>query len=85
MSRSSPCLPPEWVPHSALWTAWPADAALWEEDLDGAREEVAALVLALAAEGSEGRVGDRVRVLAASEEAETSARNMLGPDIDVVR
>ena len=63
--------PAEWARHVACWTAWPSHAELWEDDLEPARAEVAALVRAVA--GSE-----RVELLVADEAAEASARAALG-------
>ena len=54
-------VPAEWAPRKALWTAWPSDADLWEDDLEPAREEVAAMIRAFA-------LGERVRVLASGAE-----------------
>jgi agmatine deiminase len=64
-------IPPEWAPRRALWTAWPSAADLWEGDLEPAREEVAAMVKALAP-------GERVRVLASGAEAVASAVGRVG-------
>lgn len=69
-------IPAEWAPHAALWTAWPSDPLLWDTDLEPARQEVAAMIQALR--------GDRWRVLAATDEAATSARRALGSGIDVI-
>ena len=63
--------PAEWQPHKATWTAWPSHPELWEDDLEPARAEVAALIRAIAA-------GERVELLVADEAAEASARAMLG-------
>ncbi len=41
-------VPPEWSPQRAMWTAWPAHPDLWCEDLDPARDEIEAMVVALA-------------------------------------
>jgi agmatine deiminase len=63
-------VPAEWAPRRALWTAWPSATDLWEDDLELARAEVAAMIEALGpAEG--------VRVLAHGEEAFASARAAL--------
>ncbi|MBL8548878.1 MAG: agmatine deiminase family protein [Hyphomonadaceae bacterium] len=67
-------IPAEWAPRRALWTAWPSDGSLWRENLAPAREEVAAMVRALADDGA----GDNVRVLATGEEAMASANAALG-------
>jgi agmatine deiminase len=64
-------IPAEWAPRRALWTAWPSAADLWEADLEPARDEVAAMVRALAP-------GERVRVLASGPEAVASAVGRVG-------
>ncbi len=70
-SSSFLTIPAEWLPHRALWTAWPSHPDLWEADLEGAREEVAAMILALTP-------GDTVKVLCNGEEALASAALALG-------
>lgn len=67
--------PAEWAAHAATWTAFPSHAELWQDDLAPAREEVAAMVRAIAR-------GERVELLVASDEAAATARAMLG-DADV--
>jgi len=71
-------IPAEWAPRRALWTAWPSDGGLWQENLAPARAEVAAMIGALRA------VGDHVRVLAAGAEAAASARAALPEDVEVI-
>ncbi|MBA4758865.1 agmatine deiminase family protein [Sphingosinicella sp.] len=61
--------PAEWAPHAAIWTAWPSDASLWQEDLEPAQAEVAAMVAAIIADG-----GEPVELLVDGREAEASAR-----------
>ena len=51
-------VPSEWSSHRATWLGFPSHAALWEDDLAAAQQEVAALALALAGSG-----GERVRLL----------------------
>lgn len=69
--------PPEWAPHKAIWTAWPSAPELWGEDLTPAREEVGAMIRALAD-------GDRLRVLVNGDEALASAREAVGDVAELV-
>ena len=62
--------PAEWMRHKATWTAWPSHPELWEDNLEPARAEVAALIRAIAA-------GERVELLVANAAAEASARAMM--------
>ena len=67
--------PAEWARHAACWTAWPSHAELWEDDLQPARAEVAALIRAVAA-------GERVELLVVDAAAEADARRALaGVDV----
>lgn len=63
-------IPAEWSSHKALWTAWPSHPDLWEDDLDGARAEVAAMILALAP-------GEPIKVMCHGAEALASAASAL--------
>ncbi len=65
--------PAEWMPHAAVWTAWPSHAELWEDNLAPARAEVAALIHAI----RDGGKGEIAEVLVAGDEAEASAREAL--------
>ncbi|WP_041321456.1 agmatine deiminase family protein [Hyphomicrobium denitrificans] len=67
--------PAEWAPQKAIWTAWPADPGEWNDDLETPRRDVAALVRALSI------AGNKVRVLANGDEAETTARAALPVDV----
>ena len=66
-------VPAEWAPHRAMWLGFPSHAELWEDDLDAAQVEVAALARALAGPGAE-----RVRLLTGTPEGEAAARRLLG-------
>jgi len=70
-------VPPEWAPQNAIWTAWPADAAEWNDDLEAPRRDVAALVRALAPTNT-------VRLLVDGAEAKTSAKDAVGDSADIV-
>ena len=70
-------VPAEWAPQKAMWTAWPADPDQWSDDLATPRREVAALVRALSP-------SNRVRLLVAGDEAESTARAALGNAAELV-
>lgn len=76
--ESDTVVPGEWAPQKAVWTAWPADPAEWNNDLEAPRRDVAALVRALA------DAGNRVRVLVNGAEALHSATATIGPIADLV-
>lgn len=84
MSESILCPPAEWAPHSAMWTAWPADEELWLENLGPAQAEVAAMVRALAADGPGGRKGDRLKVLVNGPTAMLSAEKLVGEHAELI-
>ena len=72
-------VPAEWAPQKAMWTAWPADAEEWNDDLAAPRRDVAALVRTLA------EAGNNVRLLVNGEEAEASARSVFDRNVQLVR
>ena len=76
-SQAAISVPAEWAPQKAVWTAWPSHEDLWQEDLKEAREEVAAMIIALAK-------GTPMKVLAMGEEAMKSAQETLGPAAKVI-
>jgi agmatine deiminase len=61
--------PAEWEKHSAVWSAWPSHEALWLENLQPAREQVAALFHAIADDGK----GEQLNILVHGDEAQRSA------------
>lgn len=74
-------VPPEWAPHRAMWLGFPSHTELWEDDLQAAQAEVAALARALAGPGAE-----RVRLLTGSPQGEADAQRLLGdvPGVEIV-
>lgn len=71
-------VPAEWAEQRAIWTAWPADAREWNDDLAAPRRDVAALIAALA------EAGNRVHLLVNGAEAEATAREAIGDDAEIV-
>jgi agmatine deiminase len=78
LADQSVVVPAEWAPQKAIWTAWPANVAEWDGDLESPRRDVAALVAALSAHGN------TVRLLVNSAEAEASARAALSDATELV-
>ncbi len=70
-------IPAEWSPQKALWTAWPSHPDLWQENLAGARREVAAMVRALGEDQA-------VKVLACGREAIATASRALEGAAEIV-
>jgi agmatine deiminase len=77
MTETTTVVPAEWAPQAAIWTAWPADASEWNDDLAAPRRDVAALVRALAET-------NKVRLLVNGEEAATSALQAVGETAELV-
>jgi agmatine deiminase len=71
--------PAEWAPHTAVWSAWPSHADLWQEDLDPARAEIAALFAAIAdVDSATGKPrGESLNILVCGDEAKASAEKAL--------
>jgi agmatine deiminase len=84
-----PFAPPVYLPHETapvrrIFTCWPSDADLWEEDLLPAQAEFGAFLRALAEPSQAGGRLDLV-ILAATGQAEASARRALGNRARIVR
>jgi agmatine deiminase len=63
-------VPAEWATQKALWAAWPSDADIWLDDLDLARREIAAMLLAIAQD-------QPVKLVASGTEAIAAAKAMV--------
>lgn len=62
-------IPHEAEPMQAMWTAFPSHADLWQDNLDGAQSEVAAMIRALASAGP-------VKVLVSGSDALARAHHL---------
>ena len=78
MTDTSLIVPAEWTPQTAIWTAWPADASEWNDDLASPRRDVAALVKTLSDNGN------TVRLLVNGDEAAQTALAALGSAAELV-
>jgi agmatine deiminase len=76
-SKSAISVPAEWAPQKSIWTAWPADPAEWNDDLEAPRRDVAALVRAL-------KPSNTVNLLVNGPEAVASAQAALGAAVELV-
>ena len=65
-------IPAEWAPHRAMWVGWPSHGELWKEAFEQAKDEVEALVRALAGPGRE-----QVKLMVGSDEALPEAQARL--------
>ena len=68
----SDTVPAEWSPHRAIWVGFPSHPELWEDELEAAQGEAAALARALAGPG-----GERVRLMTDGAAAAQAARALL--------
>ena len=72
--------PPEWAPHECVWIGFPSHGELWEDDLEPAREQVAAFASAVHAGGK----GEEVRLVAADSDSARKAAE-LAPFATILR
>lgn len=73
-NRAGLTMPAEWAPQRAVWTAWPAAADLWDEDLADAQSEFLALARALGEGRSEAMKSPRLEILYPRDDVAAEAR-----------
>lgn len=78
MTETTIVVPAEWANQTAIWTAWPADASEWNDNLASPRADVAALVKTLS------EAGNKVRLLVNGDEAAQSALAAVGNAAELV-
>ena len=77
-------VPNEMVRQTRLFTCWPSDGELWQDNLEPARDEFAAF-LRLVMQPDDTGHGLPVTVLAANDETEASVRSAMGNSVSVLR
>jgi len=75
-------IPHEFALQDRIFTCWPANADLWEDNLIPAQNEFAQFIRLLAGEGE---TAQAITILAATEQAEASAKAALGKRARIVR
>ncbi len=72
-------MPAEWAPQEWLWIGFPHDAALWEDDLVPAQEQIAAFANAVA------ETGQQVRLVVRDAANEMRARELVAGNVALER
>lgn len=76
ISENGNFVPAEWSPQSALWVGWPSHPDLWQENLEPARGEIAAMINAVAEHQA-------VKVLAMGAAASGAAKNLVDSSVEI--
>lgn len=76
-------IPAEWENQSAIWTCWPSALDLWQEDIDGARAEIGAMINALITPHN-GRK-NTIKLLVATDEAYQNATQTLCEEVEIFK
>lgn len=78
-------MPAEWVPHDAVWTAWPHDPEQWLEGLVAPQHALMRMVVAIVDMQDGAPRGERVELLVRNADDEAAARALLGDAVAGVR
>ena len=70
-------MPAEWAPQDWIWIGFPAHADLWEEDLEPAQAQMAALANVVA------ETGQGVRLVVRDALAEAQARKLVSAAVSI--
>ena len=76
-------IPAEWALQKCVWTCWPSAHDLWEEDINGARAEIGAMIEAIIKPLNGKKTP--VKLLVASDEAYQNATASLPNDVEIFK
>ncbi|MBN8649132.1 MAG: agmatine deiminase family protein, partial [Caulobacterales bacterium] len=74
-------VPAEWELQKCIWTCWPSAHDLWEDNIDGARAEIGAMIKSIIAPSN--KKSTPVKLLVATQEAYQNASACLPKDVEL--
>lgn len=74
-------IPAEWEKQSCIWTCWPSDEELWQDDINGARAEVGAMIESLITPHNGNFT--KVKLLVSDDQAKENALKFFGDKVEI--